>query len=144
MCCATSRQSRGWLTNYTLCGPSSTKLRIMNNSRGFLSWQVRSFLRLEFALRVEQTAVIKEALRISTAVPAGLPRIVPPSGVVISGVKIPGGVCALRLFVIVSYLIPVDRPLLARAPFSCHSQKKYLLGRTSLFPIGGFSQDRKL
>ena len=48
----------------------------------------------EFTLRVEQTAVIKEALRISTAVPAGLPRIVPPSGAVISGVKIPGGVRA--------------------------------------------------
>ena len=51
-------------------------------------------VKYEFPLRVKQTAVIKEALRISTAVPAGLPRIVPPSGAVISGVKIPGGVRA--------------------------------------------------
>ena len=98
----------------------------------------------EFALRMEQTAVIKEALRISTAVPAGLPRIVPPSGAVISGVKIPGGVCTSCLSVIVSNLRPVSRPLLARAPFSYRSQKKYLLGRTSFFPIGGSSQNPNL
>jgi len=93
---------------------------------------------------VGQTAVIKEALRISIAIAASLPRIVPPSGAVISGVEIPGGVRALWLSVIVSYLIPVSRPLLARAPFSYRFQKKYLLGRTSFFPIGGFSQNPKL
>lgn len=49
-----------------------------------------------------QTAVIKEALRIATAVPAGLPRIVPPSGAVISGVRIPGGVRASCPSIIVS------------------------------------------
>ncbi|KAF8488488.1 cytochrome P450 [Russula emetica] len=38
-----------------------------------------------------QTAVIKEALRIAVPVPVGLARIVPPSGAIISGVKIPGG-----------------------------------------------------
>ncbi|KAI0306858.1 putative P450 monooxygenase [Multifurca ochricompacta] len=37
------------------------------------------------------TAVIKETLRLAISVPAGLPRIVPPSGAVLSGVKIPGG-----------------------------------------------------
>lgn len=37
------------------------------------------------------TAVIKEMLRIAPAVPAGLPRVVPPSGAVIAGVRIPGG-----------------------------------------------------
>jgi hypothetical protein len=31
------------------------------------------------------------------AVPAGLPRVVPPSGAVISGVRIPGGVRVLRI-----------------------------------------------
>ncbi len=31
-------------------------------------------------------------LRISVTVPAGLPRVVPQSGAVLSGVKIPGGV----------------------------------------------------
>jgi len=41
-----------------------------------------------------QTAVIKETLRIATPIPAGLPRVVPPSGAVISGVDIPGGVRA--------------------------------------------------
>ncbi|KAH9062299.1 putative cytochrome P450 [Lactarius vividus] len=35
--------------------------------------------------------VIKEMLRIAPAVPAGLPRVVPPSGAVIAGVRIPGG-----------------------------------------------------
>jgi hypothetical protein len=49
-------------------------------------------VRLEFALRMEQTAVIKETLRIAVAAPAGLPRVVPPSGALISGVEIPGGV----------------------------------------------------
>ncbi|KAF8488483.1 putative P450 monooxygenase [Russula emetica] len=38
------------------------------------------------------TAVIKETLRIAVATPAGAPRVVPPSGAVISGVKVPGGV----------------------------------------------------
>ncbi len=56
---------------------------------------MRSFVGYEFALRVEQTAVVKEALRISVAIASGLPRIVPPSGAIISGVKIPGGVRAL-------------------------------------------------
>jgi cytochrome P450 len=37
------------------------------------------------------TAVIKETLRLGVAIPAGLPRIVPPSGAVISGAEIPGG-----------------------------------------------------
>jgi cytochrome P450 len=37
------------------------------------------------------TAVIKEMLRIAPAVPVGLPRVVPPSGAVITGVRIPGG-----------------------------------------------------
>jgi hypothetical protein len=43
---------------------------------------------------MEQTAVIRETLRMATAIPAGLPRVVPPSGAVISGVNIPGGVRA--------------------------------------------------
>jgi hypothetical protein len=55
---------------------------------------VRSFVRFELAVRMEQTAVIKETLRMATAIPAGLPRVVPPSGAVISGVDIPGGVRA--------------------------------------------------
>ncbi|KAF8506098.1 cytochrome P450 [Russula emetica] len=37
------------------------------------------------------TAIIKETLRMAVTLPAGLPRVVPPSGAVISGVKIPGG-----------------------------------------------------
>jgi hypothetical protein len=41
---------------------------------------------------MEQTAVVKEALRIAVATPAGAPRVVPLSGAVISGVNIPGGV----------------------------------------------------
>ena len=51
---------------------------------------------IEFALtRNKQTAVVKEALRIAVPTPAGLTRVVPPSGATISGVKIPGGVRVL-------------------------------------------------
>ena len=51
---------------------------------------------------MEQTAVIKETLRVAVPTPAGLPRVVPPPGAVISGVKIPGGVRFSRPSVIVS------------------------------------------
>jgi hypothetical protein len=93
---------------------------------------------------VEQTAVVKEALRMSIAIASGLPRIVPPSGAIISGVKIPRGVRALQISVIVSHLTPVNRQLLARAPFSYRSRKKYLLSRTNFFLIGGSSHNPKL
>ena len=44
------------------------------------------------ALRMGQTAVIKETLRVAVPTPARLPSVVLPSGAMISGVKIPGGV----------------------------------------------------
>jgi len=44
-------------------------------------------------------------------VPAGLPRVVPPSGAIISGVKIPGGVRVSWQPVIVSYLMAFSRQL---------------------------------
>ena len=37
-------------------------------------------------------------LRIAPAVPVGLPRVVPPSGAVIAGVRIPGGVRVSHTF----------------------------------------------
>jgi len=49
------------------------------------------------------TAVIKEALRISVPTPAGLPRVVPPSGAVISGAKIPGGAVVSQSALFVSF-----------------------------------------
>jgi len=49
------------------------------------------------------TAVTKEALRISIAIASGLPRIVPPSGAVISGVKIPGGTIVSQSSFFVSF-----------------------------------------
>ncbi len=55
---------------------------------------------------MEQTAVVKEALRIGLATPAGLARVVPPSGAVISGFKIPGGVRFSCPSVIGSHLNP--------------------------------------
>ena len=69
-----------------------TKLRPMKTSRTFLSWQACLLTISRFALSMKQTAVIKETLRIAISVPASLPRVVPPSGAVISGVSIPGGV----------------------------------------------------
>jgi hypothetical protein len=53
---------------------------------------------------MEQSAVVKETLRIAVPVPAGLPRIVPPAGAVISGVEIPGGVRVSCPFFFVSCL----------------------------------------
>jgi cytochrome P450 len=38
-------------------------------------------------------AVIKEALRLSSGVTSGLPRVVPPSGATIAGANVPAGVC---------------------------------------------------
>ena len=58
---------------------------------------------------MEQTAVIKETLRIATPTPIGPPRVVPPSGAVISGVRIPGGVSVSCPSVNGSYLMsPAD------------------------------------
>ena len=60
---------------------------------------------------MEQTAVIKETLRMAVPTPAGLPRVVPPSGAVISGVKIPGGVRLSRPPVIASMPYVICRQL---------------------------------
>lgn len=66
-------------------------------------------MRVESSLSVEQTAVIKETLRIATPSPIGPPRVVPLSGAVISGVEIPGGVSVSCPSVSGSYLMsPVD------------------------------------
>jgi len=48
-------------------------------------------------------AVIKEALRLATPTPAGLPRVVPAPGAVISGVRIPGGTVVSQSALFVSY-----------------------------------------
>src|SRR5216684_3401819 len=88
-------------------GLSSTKLRATKNWRSSLTWQVCLSVRLKFALRMEQTAVIKETLRMAVPTPIGLPRVVPPSGAVISGVDIPGGVSVSCPSVNGSYLTPL-------------------------------------
>jgi len=49
------------------------------------------------------TAVVKEALRIAVPTPVGLPRVVPPSGAVISGTKIPGGTVVSQSPIFVSF-----------------------------------------
>jgi len=57
------------------------------------------------------TAVIKETLRIAVPTPAGLPRVVPPSGAVISGTKIPGGAVVSQSALFVSFSEEVfERP----------------------------------
>ena len=50
--------------------------------------------------------MIKETLRIAVPTPAGLTRIVPPTGAIISGAKIPGGVRVSYPFVFGSCLMP--------------------------------------
>ncbi|KAH9979104.1 cytochrome P450 [Lactifluus volemus] len=49
------------------------------------------------------TAVIKETLRLTVSIPGGLPRVVPPSGAVISGVRIPGGTVVSQSPLFVSF-----------------------------------------
>lgn len=49
------------------------------------------------------TAVIKETLRMALPLPAGLPRVVPSSGAVISGVEIPGGTVVSQSALFVSF-----------------------------------------
>jgi len=39
-----------------------------------------------------QTAVIQESLRLSTAIPGNLPRLIPPNGATVNGIFLPGGV----------------------------------------------------
>ncbi|KAI0282040.1 cytochrome P450 [Russula brevipes] len=53
---------------------------------------------------VDETAVIKEMLRMAVAVPMGLPRVVPRSGAVISGVRIPGSTVVSQSDLFVSCL----------------------------------------
>ncbi len=75
---------------------------------------------------MEQTAVIKETLRIALATPAGLVRVVPPSGAVISGVKIPGGVRVSCPSIIGPHLIP--------SADSCESERRFCIAfRRDLF-----------
>ncbi|KAI9507510.1 cytochrome P450 [Russula earlei] len=49
------------------------------------------------------TAVIKETLRLAVPSPASLPRVVPPSGAMISGAKIPGGTIVGQSALFVSF-----------------------------------------
>ncbi|KAH9985202.1 putative cytochrome P450 [Russula compacta] len=57
------------------------------------------------------TAVIKETLRVAVPTPAGLPRVVPPSGAMLSGVKIPGGTVVSQSPLFVSFSEEIfDRP----------------------------------
>ncbi|KAH8982802.1 cytochrome P450 [Lactarius akahatsu] len=81
---------------YHLLHNPETKQRLVDEVRS--AWPVldsppsyEELERLPFLASALLTAVIKEMLRIAPAVPAGLPRVVPPSGAVIAGVRIPGG-----------------------------------------------------
>ncbi|KAI9508110.1 cytochrome P450 [Russula earlei] len=57
------------------------------------------------------TAVIKETLRLAVPTPAGLPRVVPPSGAMISGARIPGGTVVSQSALFVSFSEEIfDRP----------------------------------
>ncbi|KAH9042852.1 cytochrome P450 [Lactarius hengduanensis] len=81
---------------YHLLHNPETKQRLVDEVRS--TWPVldsppsyEELEKLPFLASALLTAVIKEMLRIAPAVPAGLPRVVPPSGAVIAGVRIPGG-----------------------------------------------------
>jgi len=66
---------------------------------------------------MEQTAVIKETLRLASPTPAGLPRVVPPPGTVISGVRIPGGVRISRTYSFCPWLMPLADSREPERPF---------------------------
>jgi hypothetical protein len=78
-------------------------------------------------------------LRIAPAVPIGLPRIVPPSGAVIAGVRIPGGVRPPPLPHVVTDHSQIMMVMSQSAPFPNRSP----LNRASSFPSAGSSRDRK-
>ena len=53
----------------------------------------------------------------AVTVPAGLPRVVPPSGAVISGIEIPGGVRVSYPTVFGTYLMPSADSREPKSPF---------------------------
>jgi cytochrome P450 len=57
------------------------------------------------------TAIIKESLRLSSLIPGRLPRVVPPEGITVSGLKIPG-----NMVVSSSALMVHTNPLLFPEP----------------------------
>ncbi|KAI0277336.1 cytochrome P450 [Russula aff. rugulosa BPL654] len=65
--------------------------------------QAPSYEVLEKLPYLASTAIIKETLRMAATLPAGLPRVVPPSGAVISGVDIPGGTVVSQSPLFVSF-----------------------------------------
>ncbi|RAH68800.1 cytochrome P450 [Aspergillus aculeatinus CBS 121060] len=85
-------------TAYTL---SCTLFHILNNPEVFKTLrkelhEAEEFIRYDFdAKRIQALpylgAIIKETMRISTAVPGNLPRMVPPGGVTVGSVFLPGG-----------------------------------------------------
>jgi cytochrome P450 len=60
-------------------------------------------------LTCRETAVVKEILRLSTAIPGNLPRVVPPNGTVVCGHLLPGGV-GFVLFVQIFLTNYIPRP----------------------------------
>ncbi|KAI0298852.1 putative cytochrome P450 [Russula brevipes] len=91
-------------TYYLLRNPDA-KQRLVDEVR--TAWPVLdqppNYEELEKLPFLASTAVIKETLRMAAAVPAGLPRVVPPSGAVISGVSIPGGTVVSQSTLFVSF-----------------------------------------
>ncbi|KAJ5837013.1 elymoclavine monooxygenase [Penicillium robsamsonii] len=85
-------------TAYTL---SSTAFHILNNPQVFKKLREEldasvDFIRDDFNAKQIQAlpylgAVIKETMRLSTAVPGNLPRLVPPGGVAVGSVYLPEG-----------------------------------------------------
>lgn len=59
-------------------------------------------------------------LRISPAVPVGLPRVVPPSGATIAGVNVPGGVRLLFPRQLLFALLTTSQTVVSQSPLFVH------------------------
>jgi hypothetical protein len=85
-------------------------------------------------------AVIKEALRLSSGVTSGLPRVVPSSGATIAGANVPAGVCFSPCKDSVLLANLVYRRLFRAAVLLSTSTPRYSLTQKRLFRSAGLSR----
>nr|L0E2R0.1 RecName: Full=Cytochrome P450 monooxygenase phqM; AltName: Full=Paraherquamide biosynthesis cluster protein M [Penicillium fellutanum]AGA37280.1 P450 monooxygenase [Penicillium fellutanum] len=111
-------------TAYTL---SSTAFHILNNPQVFKKLHEEldasvDFIRNDFNAKQIQAlpylgAVLKETMRLSTAVPGNLPRLVPPGGVTVGSVYLPEGTYPQQTIVSSSHLSIITNDTIFHDPY---------------------------
>jgi hypothetical protein len=83
-------------------------------------------------------------LRISPAVPVGLPRVVPSSGTTIAGVSIPAGVrVSFPRLLFCALLTTTPQTVVSQSPCLSTFPSRSSPGHTSSCPNAGYSRNRK-